>query len=160
MEGIRTYLLQITAAAMLCGIVTGILGKKGLLGTTVKLIAGVIMTLAVVSPWLDLRIDNFDSFLDGISLDASAAVAEGEISAANTMKTIIKERTQAYILDKAETLGTQVAVDVYLTDDAVPVPTGVRVSGKYSPYAKSVLSAYIADDLGINLEDQIWTQQP
>lgn len=157
MESIRTYLLQITVAAMFCGIATGVLGKKGMLGTTVKLLAGIFMALAVVAPWVNIRIDSFDSFLNGISLDGSAAVSEGEISATNAMKSIIKERTEAYILDKADTLGADVTADVSLNVEAIPAPTGVRISGKFSPYAKSVLSAYIADDLGISLEDQIWT---
>ncbi len=157
MDGIRTYLLQITAAAMLCGIVTGILGKKGMLGTTVKLLSGIFMALAVVSPWLNLRLDSLQSFMGSISFDASSAVAEGEFSATQEMKAIIKQKVEAYILDKADSLGAEINANVSLCGDAMPAPNGVTISGKFSPYAKSVLSAYIADDLGIDLEDQIWT---
>ncbi len=156
MDFIRTYMLQITAAAIICGILTGILGKKGLLGTTVKLLAGIFMVLAVLAPWVNFHFDSLESFMDGISFDASSAVADGEYSAMNAMKTIIKDRTEAYILDKASTLGAQLKADVSLSSDEMPAPIGVTISGQISPYAKSVLSAYIVDDLGIKLEDQKW----
>lgn len=157
MDEIRAYLLRITAAALLCGILTKILGKKGMLTTTVKLITGVFMALTVVGPLVSIRLDTLDEFTEGISYDASAAVAEGEISAMETMSEIIKQQTQAYILDKAETLGAQLSVEVILSEDTPPVPCAVRITGKISPYGKSVLSAYINDDLGIGVEDQIWT---
>ena len=159
MDTVRSYLLQITAAAIISGIVTGILGKKGMLGTTLKLLAGVFMALSVVSPWVDLRLDSFEPFMDGISFDASGAVADGENSAMNAMKSIIKERAEAYILDKASTLGVHVMAQVTLSSDEMPVPDGVTISGQISPYAKSVLSTCIADDLGIKLEDQQWIPQ-
>lgn len=157
MDEIRAYLLRITAAALLCGILTKILGKKGMLTTTVKLITGVFMALTVVGPLVSIRLDTLDEFTEGISYDASAAVAEGEISAMETMSEIIKQQIQAYILDKAETLGAQLSVEVILSEDTPPVPCVVRITGKISPYGKNVLSAYINDDLGIGVEDQIWT---
>lgn len=156
MDGIRTYLLQITSAAMFCCVTTSILGKKGLLTATVKLLAGVIMALAVVAPWVNVRLDGFDSFLNEISIDASNVVADGEFSAMNELKAIIKRKTEAYILDKADAFGARIVADVSLSEDAIPVPTGVRISGNYSPYAKSVISAYITDDIGIKLEEQVW----
>ena len=65
------------------------------------------------------------------------------------MTEIIKQRTQAYILDKAQALNTVLEVEVTLSDDDIPVPLKVRLKGKISPYAKGRLQATIAEDLGI-----------
>lgn len=157
MESIRDYLLGITAAALLCSILTRLLGSKGTLGTAVKLLSGVFMALTVVGPLVNIRIDALGDLTQGISYDASAAAADGENSAMEAMGEIIKEQTRAYILDKAESLGAELAVEITLNSDDPPVPCAVRLAGQVSPYAKSVLSACIAEDLGIGVEDQIWT---
>lgn len=160
MESIRNYLLGITAAALVCSILTRLLGSKGLLGTAVKLLAGIFMALTVVSPWVNIRLTSLGDFTQGISYDASAAAADGENSAMEAMAEIIKQQTQAYILDKAESLGAQLSVEVTVSGDDLPVPCAVRLEGQISPYAKSALSTCIAEDLGISVEEQIWIGRP
>ena len=60
-------------------------------------------------------------------------------------------------MDKAESLGAELTVEVTLSDDELMVPCAVKLSGAISPYAKKVLSDTIAKDLGIQVEEQIWT---
>ena len=47
-------------------------------------------------------------------------------------------------------------VEVTLNDDDPPVPCGVKITGSISPYSKEMLSSFIANDLSIAKEDQIW----
>lgn len=150
------YLLKVTVSAILCSILTAVLGKKGILGPVIKLIAGVYMTLTVLSPWVSIRLQSLEDLSLEISMDAASAVEEGEKSAAAAMTDIITGQTQAYILDKAESLGAQLRVEVMLSDDGCFTPCRVTLSGSISPYARQVLSAYIAENLGISTEDQIW----
>ena len=49
-------------------------------------------------------------------------------------------------------------VEVTVDTSQTPVPNAVRVSGQISPYGKKQLQQMIANDLGIALEAQIWTE--
>lgn len=156
MDGIREYLLQIISAALICGILLRIMGKKGMLTETVKLLAGVYMTITVLSPWVNIPTGSLEDITGDLSLDAEALAQEGKNSAQEAISAIIKERSETYILDKASSLGVSLTVEVRLTVDALPYPAGVTLSGPISPYAKSILADYISDNLGISMEDQKW----
>lgn len=152
-----SYLLQVTAAGILSGIIKHLFGSKGMIGSAVKLLTGIFMTVIVTAPLLDIRIDSlFDGF-DDIQADGIYAATQGENNAKEAMAEIITRQTQAYILDKAESLGAELTVTLYLTDDLPPVPCGAQISGKVSPYAKRILSEYMETELGISMEAQTWT---
>ena len=72
------------------------------------------------------------------------------------MRTIIKGETEAYILDKAASLGVELEVDVLLEDMYPMAPKTVRLSGSVSPYVRNRLQNIIAEELGISKENQIW----
>ena len=157
MDAVRGYLLSVISAALCCGILTGILGKKGICGGTVKFLCGIVMILVIVSPILNVRLKNFTEFFDDMSFEAGAVTAFGQESATDAYGDIIKSRTAAYILDKAKSLGAELTVEVTLSEVVPMAPCAVRLSGAISPYAKKVLSDTIARDLGIKTEEQTWT---
>lgn len=156
MEEIREYLLKVVVCGILCGIAVALSGKTGTTGKLVKLITGVCMLMTIVSPLLQFRIGNFGSFFGKISADADALVAEGENVSAAALEDIIKEKMQAYILDKADSFGASIQVEVGLTDEQIPKPCSVRISGSISPYGKRQLQSVIREEFGIALEDQVW----
>jgi hypothetical protein len=47
-------------------------------------------------------------------------------------------------------------VEVELSDEEIPVPKTVSVTGKISPYAKKQLSEMMERELGIKVENQKW----
>ena len=157
MESVREYLLGVTATALCCGILTSILGKKGMCGNTVKFLCGIVMILAVVGPLLNLQLISLKESFHTLSLETGAVAAFGQETALKEYADIIKDRTAAYILDKAESLGAELTVEVTLSDEVPLVPCGVKLTGAISPYAKKVLSDSIAKDLGIDVEEQVWT---
>ena len=157
MDWFREYLLRLICGALLCGIVNGLLSKKGALGAAVKLITGIFMVITMVSPLLRVRIDHITDYFDGISSDADAAVESGQKDAADALRANIKSKTEAYILDKAKSYGAELTVEVRVDGSDLPAPSSVSVSGSISPYGKRQLSSIIADELGIALEDQEWT---
>ena len=156
MEGIRGYLLQILASALVCGILTRLMCNKGLLMETVKLLAGVYMTISVLSPWVDISFLDLGDLTGNISVNADALTEDGKISAYQAMADIIKSQTEAYILDKANALGAEITVEVGLEGEDIPLPAKVTLYGAISPYGKSVLSNDISENLGISMEDQTW----
>lgn len=157
MEAIREYLIGVTAAALVCALVTRLQGK-GTVGAVIRLMAGLFMALAVVSPWLDIRLDGLVDFTSDLQLEADALAAQGENSAREAMAEVITGQTRTYILDKAASLGASLTVEVALTAQELPVPRAVTLRGSISPYAKQELSAYIAVNLGIGTEAQTWIQ--
>lgn len=150
---IRNYLLSVVAAAMIAGIVTGITKNCGSIASIIKMLAGLFLTLTILHPIIDIPFDHFQLYVDQLSFDAENAVNEGKTKTEDEMKEFITERTGAYILEKATTLGADVSVEVIL--DGL-VPYSVRISGAVSPYAKQQISNYITANLGIQTEDQQW----
>lgn len=114
------------------------------------------MALTVVSPLLQVRLEGLKDLTLDIQLEASDAAAVGENLGRQEMEAIIIDRTQAYILDKAEELGLCLSVKVELSGEEYPLPIGVRLEGDASPYARMVLTDYISQTLGISVEDQQW----
>ena len=156
MEEIGQYLLRLTAAALVCGIATAFLGAKGAFGGVIKLLAGIYLTLHIVSPWVQLRLDVWADLSGNFTTAAGQFSAQGQNTAREAMAERITQQTQAYILDKARSLDAELTVDVFLGDGAIPVPIGVRLEGNISPYARKLLSQMLKDDLGIPAEEQIW----
>lgn len=155
MESIKEYLLGVIGAAILCSILVQITGEKSFLGTTVKLICGVFMLIVLVAPVTDIQIQPLKLFSD-ISLDADQITSAAVNSSRESVAGIIKEQTQAYILDKANACGVALSVEVILSDDEIPEPSSVILSGDVSPYNKKILTQTIENDLGIPSEAQIW----
>lgn len=157
MQAIGQYLLSVSGVAILCSILLRLLEGKGGDAALVKMLCGIFMTLTVVSPFTQVRISDFANLLPDITTDAEAAVADGELNAKNALAACITERLEAYILDKAAGMDVALTVEVELTGDTIPFPKCVRLSGDVSPYAKSRLQSMIANDLGIDKENQLWT---
>lgn len=150
------YLLRIVAAGIICCIVRLLIGKDGAIGKAVKLLSGIFMTLIVIAPMLDINIDAVVDDFGQLKMDGMYAAQAGDDSSMNAIKEIIIDKTQAYILDKAKTLGAEITVNLELTDEMLPIPCGVTITGNVSPYAKKILSEYMQTEFGICKEAQFW----
>ena len=156
MEWICNYLLRIICAAILCGLVTGFVGNKGAIGSTVKMLAGIVMVLTMVSPWTTLDFQDTTNYFEGITAEADRILADTKETTNQSLSAIIKNKTEAYILDKADSFGAELTVEVSLDGSDLPVPSSVRICGSLSPYARKRLENVISDEIGIALEDQKW----
>lgn len=156
MDTIRQYILSITGATIICSLVTSLLGKREAYAQIVKLLAGIFIVVTAVSPIRKIQLSEYLQFEDSLSAEADAVVQEGEFMAEEAMKTIIMEQVEAYILDKATSLGLEIDVEVVVSMTSPPVPTEVIISGAASPYGKSKLKQYIIRDLQIPEENIRW----
>ena len=157
MDGIREYVVGVVAAALLCGAVTALAGKKGVVGVAVKLLAGLLMVMAVIAPVSSISFGHWFGWAEDIHTNGDQIVADGEKMAMDTLRESITSQLEAYILDEARSLGCQLEVEVILSTDDLPVPKRVVLSGSVSPYAKQVISQLLTEDLEIAQEEQIWT---
>ena len=156
MDSVRSYLLSVTTAAIICGIIMGIFGKKGTIGVVVKLLCGMFLAVTVISPVLELNLNELDLYLSDLQTVSDSAVQTGVHSARESLCLGIKEQTEAYILDKALGWNTDLEVEIVLSDEALPIPIEVRLYGDVSPYTRNFLTRMIESDLGIPREAQIW----
>lgn len=158
MDEIRQYLIGVITAAIVCAVVTALLGNKGVVGTVAKLLTGLLMLLAVISPWVSISLDGLFDWTENITADSAEIVSEAKQMAEEQYRAGIKQRVEAYVLEKAESLQCSLTVDVHLSEGDVPTPERIVFSGNVSPFAKSTLTNWVSDNLGIGREEQAWMQ--
>lgn len=152
MEALRQYILSVAAAALLCGLVTGVM-PSGRAKQIIRMVCGLFLAYTVLQgltgmewrmpQWTDLAAD-----------DARQAAALGESIGEEARAKIILEQTRAYILDKAADLG--LALEAEVTLDEGLVPRSVTIRGQAAPYERRQLQSTIALELGIPKEKQQW----
>ena len=76
--------------------------------------------------------------------------------AENEKSRIIKMQTEAYISNKAESMGADIDVVVQLSEQEPIVPISVSITGDVSPYIKSRLQQIISNDIGLCEEALQW----
>lgn len=153
MEAVRTWLTSVVMVSMLLSLVQLLIPKGG-----VQKIAGftgsLILLLALLQPLLRIE-------LAGILPD----MEEHRVELARRQKALMEEtekrleqgiarETEAYISDKARSLGEEVSVRVIteVSPEGVPVPAEVEITGPYLPE----LAVDMERELGISGERQVW----
>lgn len=157
MEALRQYILSVTAAAILCGIVkslcSGASFEKG-----IHMLCGLVLAVTVLTPVLRIDLDQLiGKFTASYSQDALAVTTFGAESYQNSLSALIKQKSEAYILDKAAQLNAPVDVSIEISAEDLPLPVFAHIQGDISPYAKHQLSQILEHDLGIPKENQKWT---
>lgn len=155
MESIRQYILSVTAAGLLCAIAKALCPDRGALSGLLKLICGVFLTFVLLSPGKNMDFSEISQYWMDFSQSGESIAREGEQISQEAMADIIKSQSEAYILDKAQTLREDVEVEVGL-DDAL-TPASAVLTGDISPYGRSVLSDWMEQTLGISKEAQTWS---
>ncbi len=152
----KEYVISIVIAGIVCAITRTILNKNTATGKLVNILTGVLMCVTILTPLTRVSFQNITNYFDTLSMDANTYTQIGETATQTRISIIIKSQTEAYILDKAKSMGLEVAVEVEL-DANNSVPCGVTITGAISPYTKRVLEMYIEETIGISKENQRWT---
>ena len=157
MQFLRSFLLSVTAGAIICAVALK-MPIKGASAGLLRLICGIFMLLCLLSPLTDVKLNDFIPVTDLYWSEAEQLAAQGENFAHQALEELIKGRSEAYILDKAADLGVSLDVCVSLASQDLPVPQEVMLTGTVSPYQKAVLTDYIEDHLGIEGGKIQWKQ--
>lgn len=156
MEEIGEYIISILIAAAICGIFTSLVSKEHASGGIIRMLCGIFIAVTVIYPLTKFQLQNFDLYLDNVQLDAEAAAKIGTQKVSSDTAALIKQELEAYILDKAASMGVSVSANVTLTEDVPPMPCAVEISGSVSPYNKKRLTSSIVNELGITEDQLIW----
>ena len=151
----KNYILSIIACGIITSVMCALFDEKKSTGKMVRILAGILMAVTVLAPLKTFSFDGLFKYFDDLSTNANTYTEDGRNTAQTKIDHIIKEQAEAYILDKAKSMGLDVAVEVELNDNN-SVPCGIKITGKIAPYEKSVLCDYIKETLGIAKEKQQW----
>lgn len=155
MNTLQRGVFAIFAAAFIRSVLLQILQDRNL-REWIHLLGGIYITVVIVGGIRQLDYNKLMEQLDITYTGASEYALEGKNQARSAMEQIIKQNCEAYILDVAEQMDVTVTVDVFFSDEEVPVPEKIMVYGSVSPYAKTKLSAIITEDLGLDRGSQVW----
>lgn len=156
MDVIRQWLLGITCAAMVAALAesltpTGTIRKIG------RLTGGLVLLVAMLQPLLSLDQDALTRALTEYRLELSSYSGELEEENRTLMKNIIEERSDAYIQDKAESLGIDCQISVEVGEEGDwPVPESVTVFGALTEGEQAELTRAIETDFAIPAERQYY----
>lgn len=153
MEALNQYFLSIVIAAMICGILSAVMPNTN--ASLIKFIFGFALLLVMLKPLSGFKLNSFQKNYFPIKQSGEAAALDGKMMAQEAIGNIIKQRTEAYILEEAAALNIFVQPEVFMDEDSIPV--NVTIAGDISPYAKAHLANYIETTLGIQKEHQEWT---
>lgn len=156
MDDIRKYLLSIIAAGIICALASQITNSKGSHSAVIKLLTGLFLAITVISPLATVKFSDITAYINEFESEANDAVAAGTDWAEAEMSAIIKKQTEAYILDKAQSMGATLSVKVTVSDTYPPEPLHVTLQGSVDPYKRQILQQIIEDDLSIAKEHQTW----
>ncbi len=152
----KVYLLRLTASSLL-GAVIRQLSPRGGAGAAARLGAGLLVLLTALGPLGEV------SFMDAVrsvavgSYGDPLTTQEVDRTANVLLDGLISENAEAYILDKARSMGVEVTVHVTTAlQEGYPVPWNVSCGGDYSEWQRQELSRYISTELGIPEQRQEW----
>ena len=156
MTEIGEYILSVAITALICGVISGIFKDSGLY-KIIKLICNMMVMLSVLSPVANWTSHRNLLLTFPVMPDGRDTINDGIQTSVDTIAEVIKDKTEAYIVDKAAELGADITAKVTLTNDAPPVPAAVEIMGSISPYRKLKLEELIQEELNISKENQKWT---
>ena len=152
MEFLRQWLLGVVACAVLVSVATQ-LCPEGALRKIVRFTGGLLLLLAMLRPVARYEPDAAARRADGYRETVARLERELAVERENALRDGIAEEWEAYIEDKAGSLGAEVRAEAEVTAGE-GVPERVTLRGTYS----EELSRFLASELGVAKEKQIWIE--
>ena len=152
MEQLRTWLLGVVFAAFATGLANE-LAPKGRQKALVRMVGGVLMVLSLLRPLGTIEWSEISIPTGSFSQQAEIYRAQQE----NALSSIIAERLETYIWDKATELEIvcAVRVEVFCDENGIPAVQSVEISAAHD----TLLSAWLEEVVGIPAEKQIWLEE-
>ena len=156
MDAVRQYLLNVICASVICACIRLLLPQKQPGSKTVNMLCGIFLVICTISPLIQIQVEDWNFYTDSFSYDADRIVESASTDQADAYRESIKQLTQAYILDKAESYASELSVEVTLSEQDPPVPCAVTIDGTIPPQVKEKLEAFLEFEINIPKEAQTW----
>ena len=160
MEAVRMWLMSILTAGVLCA-VAGTLMPAGPVQRVGKLVCGLVLLCAVLSPVTNLDLEGGQQWLEDYAQGLELRERELEEQINGEMKSIIEQSCAAYIVDKAAELGLTCTARVTCRAEAagVCVPETAELSGAFSGETRDQMTRVLEQELGIPAERQTYISE-
>lgn len=156
MDSLRTWLLGIVLTAFAAGLARQI-APQGREQAMVRVVGGLLLALALLRPLSALPWSDFAVEAGSFRSQAQDQAEEYRKNQQETLSSIIEEKTETYIWDKASELGLtcEVSVAVETGESGIPLPWSVTLTGSYS----AALADWIEEEVAIPAERQFWLEE-
>lgn len=153
---LREWITSVVVVTLLLSVTQTLLPEGGV-RRIASFTGGLLLLVALLHPVLGADLKRLEWELEPYRAAVRDRQEELEEAGEKELSALIAQRTAAYIWDKAEELGLQVAVRVTVEPDenGVPVPAAVEVTGPPS----EALADYLERELGISRERQDWKDE-
>ena len=151
---LRSWILGLSGAAIFCAVVTE-LCPPGSAKKILRLLCGCVMAVALISPFLKIDLNDYSLNMAKYRAQAEDISLSAKENADSYSRTLIEEQCRAYILDKALTLGVDVAgatVKLRWNEGGFWYPVECSVEADFDVQ----LAGFIECELGIGEENQKW----
>lgn len=159
MELLRQLLLRLCALALLGSLVRALMPE----GKTKRLcvnFCGMLLALAALNGAGEFDRSGLSQAFARARMQAEQTKTGVEIQNREALCAIIKVKSEAYILDKAEELGLDLTAEVQVDDSgSYPYPAEVTLFGEAAPGLQLTLSRLIEENLAIGKEKQHWSSE-
>ena len=157
MEVVRAWLLSLIAVSLLCAS-AGALMPKGAVRQVGRLVCGLVMLAAILSPVARLDAAEGRRWLAGYFASVEQRRAGLEETVNNQMKHIIEGEYAAYIVAKAAELGLTCTaqVECQRSAEGLYLPVRTEVTGMLTEDIRIQLVRTIAEDLGVPERAQVY----
>ncbi len=118
------------------------------------LVTGIFLLATGLRPFGIFEFSQWDNPIERYRGQAEHIAMQAQQDAQSQLEAQIQGQTQEYILDKANTLGMSLEIQVELDDRFLPWQ--VTLKGPVSPYARQQLKEVLEEELGIPEERQVW----
>ena len=156
-ELLRSWILSLTGTALVCAAALR-LTPESRVKPVVRLLCGVCMAAALLGPPVGAAlVEAYPLELARYRAQGAAIAGEGTAARRELDRDIIERETEAYILDKARSMGvplTAVRVALRWSASGVWLPEGAELTGPYSAALARILEA----ELGIPQTAQNWRE--
>lgn len=160
MGAVRNWLLAVISVSLLCA-VAGALMPQGAVKRAGRLVCGLVLLAAVLSPLAGLDVEAGQQWLGDYLAGVNRQESELRETVNRQRKTIIEQECAAYIVDKAARLGLtcSVRVECQESEEGLYLPVRAEVAGALTASGQSRLISIISEDLGIPAQSQIYINE-
>lgn len=154
MSELRMWLFRIVVVSILCSVGEGLI-PVGSMKRMGKLVCGLMMLWVMLSP-LTKAGDYWEEFSISYPMGMEEQVKELERQTEETRKTIIEEKYEAYIMDKAKKLGVECTAEVgcRLGEEGLYLPEYARMTGRFSDVIQSRMTQLLEEELQLPVQRQ------
>ena len=158
-DALHSWIVSIISTAIFCAVAISIT-PKGRVSSATKLLCGLVMMFAILTPLTHIDFSGYSKMLTKYSDRAAELTESADEYEDKLNRAFIEDKCAAYILDKANSYSAQlnsVSVSAEWSVDGYWYPVSADIMYNCTDELKSAVSSSIEAELGITKERQTWT---